>query len=318
MAFDEVEIDRKVAAGSQSGPSFDCDVITTDGGQETRLIRGGVARRVADISYGITNQAEAAAVIAFFHERRGPLRGFRFWDRSDHASTASGEAAGIDPSDQQLGVGDTSATAFQLRKVYGAQGPSPYFRRIRKPVAGSVRVALDGVEQTSGWSVDTTTGIVTFDSAPGEGVVVTAGFEFCVPMRFNVEQNQPLRISLDSIEARSVESIELIELIDDAEVSNPVYLGGSTLRNIDEDLTIAPGVARLWFVSASTTGLSVRLPDPAGLNAGGPHAVIVAASGSDTVTLRDHAGTSLGTIASGEVREVWVYAGAAGKGWLSR
>jgi uncharacterized protein (TIGR02217 family) len=52
-------------------------------------------------------------------------------------------------------------------------------------VAGTVRIALDGVELASGWSVDATTGIVTFAAAPGAGVAITAGFEFDVPVRFD-------------------------------------------------------------------------------------------------------------------------------------
>lgn len=318
MAFDEVELDRRIAAGSQSGPSFDVDILTTDGGQETRLIRGGVARRYADISYGITTQEEAASVISFFKERQGPLRGFRFWDRTDHASTVNGERAGITPTDQQIGLGDGSRVAFPLRKVYGPSGPNPYFRMITKPIAGTVRVAVDGTEQTSGWSVDTATGIVTFGTAPSDTALVTAGFEFCVPMRFNVERNVPLRISLDSFQGRSVESIELIELLDTAEVRNPVYAGGSTRRDISADLSVSPSIARLWLIDAGTGSLSVRLPDPSPYAAGGQHVVIYAVTGSSTFTLRDHLGASLGTISAGQSRELWVFQGASAKGWLAR
>src|SRR3546814_8349306 len=53
-----------------------------------------------------------------------------------------------------------------------------------KPGAGTVRVALSGDEQMTGWTVDAATGIVTFDAAPANGVAVTAGFLFDVPVRF--------------------------------------------------------------------------------------------------------------------------------------
>jgi uncharacterized protein (TIGR02217 family) len=56
-------------------------------------------------------------------------------------------------------------------------------RTITKPVAGTVKVYLDGVEQLWGWSVDTTTGVVTFGTAPAMGVEVTADCEFDVPVR---------------------------------------------------------------------------------------------------------------------------------------
>jgi uncharacterized protein (TIGR02217 family) len=60
-------------------------------------------------------------------------------------------------------------------------------RTITKPVAGTVKVYLDGIEQLSGWSADTTTGLVTFGMAPALGVEVTADFEFDVPVRFDAD-----------------------------------------------------------------------------------------------------------------------------------
>jgi len=76
-------------------------------------------------------------------------------------------------------------------------------------VAGSVRVALNGVEQMSGWSVDTTTGIVSFTLAPGNAVIVRAGFEFDVPVRFDSDQ---LDVTLDIERLGSITSIPLLEI----------------------------------------------------------------------------------------------------------
>ena len=50
-----------------------------------------------------------------------------------------------------------------------------------------MKVYLDGVEQLSGWSVDTTTGIVSFGMPPALGVEVSADFEFDVPARFDTD-----------------------------------------------------------------------------------------------------------------------------------
>src|SRR4029453_17117387 len=83
---------------------------------------------------------------------------------------------------QLLGTGDGTQTEFQLLKHYPS-GSVIEVRTISKPVAGTVKVYLDGVEQLSGWSVDTTTGLVTFSTAPAAGVEVTADFEFDVPVR---------------------------------------------------------------------------------------------------------------------------------------
>ena len=60
-------------------------------------------------------------------------------------------------------------------------------RTITKPVAGTVRVYKDDAEQLSGWSVDVTTGVVTFSTAPAASVAITADFELDVSVRFDTD-----------------------------------------------------------------------------------------------------------------------------------
>src|SRR5687768_751170 len=87
---------------------------------------------------------------------------------------------------QLLGTGDDAATQFQRVKHYPS-GSVIEVRTITKPVAGTVKVYLDDVEQLSGWSVDTTTGLVTFSMPQALGVEVTADFEFDAPVRFDTD-----------------------------------------------------------------------------------------------------------------------------------
>ena len=118
-------------------------------------------------------QAELDEVRAFFYARQGRAHGFRFKDWGDHKSCLpSGTPA---PTDQAIGTGDGTTTAFQLVKRY-ASGNQTWTRTITKPVAGTVKVYRDGVEATSGWSVDPTAGLVTFTTAPNVGVQITADF----------------------------------------------------------------------------------------------------------------------------------------------
>ena len=70
-------------------------------------------------------------------------------------------------------------------------------------------MALSGVEQLSGWSVDTATGVVSFGAAPGSGVAITAGFEFDVPVRFDTDA---LDVTLDLERLGSITSIPLLEI----------------------------------------------------------------------------------------------------------
>jgi uncharacterized protein (TIGR02217 family) len=57
--------------------------------------------------------------------------------------------------------------------------------------------------------VDTTTGLVTFVSAPGGGVVVTAGFDFDTPSRFDTDE---LDIVWSDPFASQLQHIPFIEL----------------------------------------------------------------------------------------------------------
>jgi uncharacterized protein (TIGR02217 family) len=109
-------------------------------------------------------------------------------------------------------MGDGARAAFQLVKTYGGAF-SAYARDIVKPVAGTVRVAADGVEKSApDVSVDAATGIVTFAPGviPSAGAVVTAGFVFDVPVRFDTDF---LEIDMHAFEAGAIPNIPIIEII---------------------------------------------------------------------------------------------------------
>jgi uncharacterized protein (TIGR02217 family) len=146
------------------------------------------------------------AVLDFFEERRGRFHAFLWRDGMDHSSSTAGAPS---PNDQVLGAGDGASTGFQLVKHYGA-GLDPYRRVITKPVAGSVRVAVDGVElPEAAFEVDALTGMVTLDAAPDPAQQVTAGFLFDVPVRFDTDR---LDIELTSFDAAEAPQIPLIEV----------------------------------------------------------------------------------------------------------
>jgi uncharacterized protein (TIGR02217 family) len=206
MAFHEVRFPDAISRGARGGPERRTQIVELASGDEERNASWANSRRRYDVAYGIRRADDLAAVVAFFEARNGRLHGFRFKDWGDHRSCLpSGTPS---PLDQPLGVGDGVRTAFPLLKRY-ASGPQFWTRAITKPVAGTVRVALGGTEQTSGWSVDTTTGVVTFGSAPAAGTAVTAGFEFDTPVRFDTDA---LDVTLDLERLGSITSIPLLEI----------------------------------------------------------------------------------------------------------
>ncbi|GLQ10271.1 glycoside hydrolase family 24 [Devosia yakushimensis] len=205
MAFHPIRFPLDVALGSRGGPERRTDVVTLAGGGEQRNGRWQHSRRRYNAGYGVKSRADMQAVLAFFEERRGRLHGFLWRDGLDHSS--GGAVPGV--SDQAIGVGDGVRKTFQLSKRYGASF-DPYMRPITRPVAGSVRVAVAGVEAMSGWSVDVGNGVVTFAAAPGAGAAVTAGFLFDVPVRFDTDR---LDIELASFDGAEAPSIPLVEIL---------------------------------------------------------------------------------------------------------
>ena len=111
----------------------------------------------------------------------------------------------IGAMDQSLGSGDGARTAFQLVKAYG-----DVLREIRKPVDGSVRVAVAGEELPPGaFTVDPTTGLVELDGPPASGAEVSAGFAFDTPVRFDADR---IELTLESFGAGRMVAMPLIEL----------------------------------------------------------------------------------------------------------
>lgn len=206
MAFHEIRFPDGISRGAKGGPERRTRIVELASGDEERNASWANSRRRYDVSYGVRRADDLAAVVAFFEARNGRLHAFRFKDWSDYKSCLPSAAPA--PTDQIIGTGNGSATVFQLVKTY-ASGAQSWARAILKPVAGTVAVSLNGVAQGSGWSVNTTTGIVTFTVPPSTGAVIRAGFEFDVPVRFDTDE---LPVTLDIERTGSIPSIPLIEV----------------------------------------------------------------------------------------------------------
>lgn len=198
MSFHEVSLPARLAFGSTGGVERRTEIVTLSNGFERRSTPWAHGRRRYLIGAGLRSLEDMAALTAFFEARRGRLYGFRFRDFADFRSGAGEPAA----SDQMLGTGDGERTTFALRKAYG-----DLWRPIRKPVEGSVVVAVDG--NAASFTLDATTGEVTLAEAPDEGAAVTAGFLFDTPVRFDADR---IDVTLESFEAGRIAAVPLIEV----------------------------------------------------------------------------------------------------------
>ena len=206
MAFHEVRFPDNISRGARGGPERRTQIVELTSGAEERNASWANSRRRYDVAYGIRRADDLAAVVAFFEARNGRLHGFRFKDWADFKSCLPSQTPGA--TNQPIGTGNGSATLFQLTKRYSS-GAQSWTRTISKPVAGTVAIALNGAPQASGWSVSTTSGLVTFTTAPAAGVAITAGFEFDVPVRFDTDA---LDVTLDLERLGSITTIPLVEI----------------------------------------------------------------------------------------------------------
>ncbi|MBW4330575.1 DUF2460 domain-containing protein [Stakelama sp. CBK3Z-3] len=195
--FDDVLFPLALGSEAEVAPEVSTAIVTSAGGHEKRNADWAAARTRYDVGPGVRSESDIALLLDFYRARLGPARGFRLRDPFDHASGPK-----TNPGDQPVGVGDGAAVRFALVKTYGESE-----RRITRPVAGSVRIAVDGVE-TNGFTLEEG-GWVVFDTPPADGAWVTAGFAFDVPVRFAEDS---LSVNRATFLAGAAPSVPLVEI----------------------------------------------------------------------------------------------------------
>lgn len=200
MSFHEVRLPARLAFGSSGGVERRTEVVTLASGYERRSSPWTQGRRRYLIGANLRSLDDMAALTAFFEARRGRLYGFRFRDFADFKSCAPSGTP--EATDQVIGIGDGVRRTFELSKAYGE-----VLRPIRKPVEGSVMAAVNGLAVEA--AVDAVTGVVTLAAAPAKGAVVSAGFLFDTPVRFDADR---IEASLESFDAGRMAAVPLIEI----------------------------------------------------------------------------------------------------------
>jgi uncharacterized protein (TIGR02217 family) len=173
-------LEERLPVGVRYGASwFDDYAVTitqTAGGQEYRALTHPFPVRRFSVSYVRDRGQLETELLALYHRAHGRYAGFRVRAHDDY-STNGGTGAPT-AFDQSLAL--VSAGVYQLQKAYGA-GATPLdigypVRTIFKPVVGTTRVgirnSLSGDHTVTAWTIDTTTGRVTF--ATNKTAVVTA------------------------------------------------------------------------------------------------------------------------------------------------
>lgn len=190
MSFKGIRFPTDISFGSTGGPAYSTTIISFKSGYEKRNLDWEYPRSSYDVAYGVRERSQLELLLDFFHVVQGRGYTFRYKDPLDYKSCKIDET--VQATDQKIGTGDGSTTEFQIYKSYyktSIDGSTNYSksRKITKPVRATVVVAVDGTE-VSNYTVDYTTGIITFDTAPADGAEITAGYEFDVHARFDTDE----------------------------------------------------------------------------------------------------------------------------------
>ena len=159
-------------------PRWSTVVHSTSSGKEQR---GGFYSRPYyrwTLSFEFLRQAAAFAeyqsLVGFYNARQGQFDSFLYSDPTDNAVTT-----------ENFGTGDAAATAFQLKRAVGGASESIY------NLNGAPQIYKAGVLQTvtTDYAISST-GLVTFVSAPAAAAALTWTGSFYWRVRFDTDQTE--------------------------------------------------------------------------------------------------------------------------------
>lgn len=163
-AFLEERLPVNVRLGASYADGYSVEITTTASGVEYRKLTHPHPVRTGNINFTMLRTDLAQQVIALYHRAYASYAGFRVKCLDDFSTyNDTGVPTAFDFTSLLVSTG-----VYQITKAYGSGGTPlgiglPY-RKIFKPVSGSVLVGVNSVVPTIGWSVDTTTGLVTFSA----------------------------------------------------------------------------------------------------------------------------------------------------------
>lgn len=174
MAFLDFRMSTRVEAGFSVIPGHSTRIKTLANGNEKRNANWTGSKRRYTSAYAAWNRADRAELLNAIEATDGMVYAFRFKDWNDYRV-----------EDQALGLSPAGSTPIQLAKTY-TFGPRTKTRTITKPVTASVVIEENGVAKAG--TVAGLTGLFTPTTAWTPAAVITATFEFDVPVRFATDE----------------------------------------------------------------------------------------------------------------------------------
>lgn len=301
MAFHNSQFPEDISWSSSGGPGYRTDVIEMGSGAEERVSRWTNAKHRYNVSYGVKSYEQLSTLKKFYMARKGAANTFPYKDFLDYATTSSGKTSDeevVSEVDVLFATGDGVETAFQLVKYY-TDGVIIRTRAITKPVL--VAIAVNGtLVAPEDYSVNDTSGIVTFNTAPANDASITWGGTFNVHVRFAAGTDNLLAMSLDDFGSGSASGIELVEVLEEVTATEEYFYGGAmVLDPMTANYTLSYASPRVIACAPSGAGRRLVLPDPDDGAEGGPHFIVLNTSLVNTFEVHYPSGTVLATIPVG-------------------
>lgn len=211
MTVIETEFTLPQSFGVQVTASWATRITRTGGGQEQRTQKWANMLDSLEIVYDMNVPADFKQLQDLFSAVQGRTIGWLITNPVDERTAVPGAAVAF--NDVVIGTGDGAQTQFQLVKGY-TFGSTTTNRKITRPKVSTVKMGVAGTEinQPADFTVDGVTGIATLTTAPTAGQQVTAGFEFRIPVRFDVDALPAVVASKTAFGLMTSSTVPIVEI----------------------------------------------------------------------------------------------------------
>lgn len=151
-------------------PEWSTSIQRTVSGKELRAANWSYPKWHFTVGFEVLRagaEAELQTLVGFYNQRQGSFDSFLFFDPEDNSV-----------SNQLFGYGDGVTTQYQLVRTMGG------FVEPVRAISGAPTIKVNDVTSGAGYSVNASTGMLTFTAPPADGAVLTWSGGFYFRVRF--------------------------------------------------------------------------------------------------------------------------------------
>jgi uncharacterized protein (TIGR02217 family) len=177
-----------ISFNSPGGPMFLTNIAEVPSGWSQRNVERETPLCLWDVGYGARTIDKIDALYRLFMTSQGAAQVvlFKYWLDFKSCNVDQIPSA----TDQVIATATAGQTNFQLIKKYEYQGRT-LTKTIYKPRTATLLVSVDGVTESSGWTMNIETGVITRSVGLTAGRIVRAGYEYYHPARFKTDSFTP-------------------------------------------------------------------------------------------------------------------------------